>query len=91
MTIDAYTDTITHELLDDALEQLARHRELSLDRDQALLSVLASLAKQLDEMIEQAIAESDLGYDVTIDDIAALLGIDTAQAQRRYTLTAQPF
>jgi hypothetical protein len=91
MSIVAYTDPFTYEVLDDALEQLARHRDLSLNHDSGLLSALASLAQQLDEMIEQAIAETDLGSQVTIDDIAALRGIDTAEAHRRYRPEPQPF
>jgi CRP-like cAMP-binding protein len=90
MSIVAYTDIETHELLDDALEQLARHREISLTSGHGILSVLASLRQQLNQMIEQAIAESDLGHDLTTDDIADLLDLTKAEAQHRYNPTEQP-
>jgi hypothetical protein len=90
MSIAAYTDHQTYELLDDAVDQIARHRGLSLARDDAMFSVLASLAKQVGEMIENAIAESDLGYQATLQDIADLLGINTGEAHQRYATEAQP-
>ena len=90
MSITVYPDFETHALLDDALEQLARHRGVSLDSDRVILGLLGSLRHQLDQMIEHAIAEADLGHDLTLDDIAELLDIAPAEAQRRYTPTDQP-
>lgn len=87
MSITAYTDHRTHDVLDDALDQIADQRGLNLAHDTALLSALASMRLQITEMLEHAIAESDLGYSVTIDDIADALGITTTHAQHRYTET----
>ncbi|MGA8055175.1 MAG: hypothetical protein WCA12_15190 [Burkholderiales bacterium] len=87
MSTVAYTDHHTHDLLDDALEQIARQRELNLASGTGLLSVLASMRLQITEMIEHAIAESDIGLDITIEDIADALGITDTQAQQRYTAT----
>ena len=87
MSVVAYTDHHTHDLLDDALEQIARQRELNLVSGTGLLSVLASMRLQINQMLEQAIAESDLGIEVTIEDIADALGITDAEASQRYTTT----
>jgi hypothetical protein len=87
MSTLAYTDHHTHDLLDDALEQIARQRELNLAHGTGLLSVLASLRLQITEMIEQAIAQSDIGVEITIEDIADALGITDTQAHQRYTTT----
>jgi hypothetical protein len=91
MNITAYTDTETHALIDDALEQLARHREVSPASDTGLLSLLLSLAQQVNEMIEHALAEADLGIEVTLDDIADVLGITASQARQRYSSTTAGF
>ena len=87
MSVVAYTDHHTHDLLDDALEQIARQRELNLVSGTGLLSVLASMRLQINQMLEHAIAESDLGIQVTIEDIADALGITDAEATQRYTPT----
>jgi len=87
MSTVVYTDHHTHDLLDDVLDQIARQRELNLTSSTGLLSVLASMRLQITEMIEHAIAESDIGLDITIEDIADALGITDTQAQQRYTTT----
>jgi hypothetical protein len=90
-SIVAYHDIDTHELIDDALDKLARRRDLSLSSDRVLLGLLASLNLQLRECLEQALAESDLGVSITHEDIADVLGITEQPARDRYTPTNAPF
>ena len=91
MSLAIHVDHQTYEVLDDAVEQIASQRQLSLASDTGMLSTLGSLARQLDQMIDQAIAETDLGHQVTIAEIADLLGISDDEARRRYVPDGQPF
>lgn len=84
MSITVRTDQDSHAVLDDAVEQLAARRGLSLGTDDGLLSTLASLDAQIDAMIETAVAEADIGHSITIGEIAELLSIDPDEARRRY-------
>ena len=90
-SIVAYHDLDTHELIDDALDQLARRRDVSLTSDRVLLGLLASLNLQLREDLEHAIAETDIGVSITAEDIADVLGITEEQARDRYNPTNTPF
>jgi hypothetical protein len=91
VSLAIHVDHQTYEVLDDAVEQIASQRQLSLASDTGMLSTLGSLARQLDQMIDQAIAETDLGHQVTIAEIADLLGISDDEARRRYVPDGQPF
>ena len=91
MSLSIYANHHTYDLLDDAIEQIASHRQLSLASDTGLLSILGSLARQLHDMIDQAIAETDLGHQVTLAEIADLLGISDDEAHHRYAPNDQLF